>query len=64
MTKKEAREITNDELILRLCKMTVSTTVTKGNIKTAKIICNELSNRGIIDGPLYDEWLDFYQTYL
>lgn len=58
MKKKEVKDGPNEVLIFELCRMMNLSYVAKGNIKTAKMICEELQNRGAIScaEDLFDRW--------
>ena len=60
MTKKEAKTPTNEELILELSFMQASCHILKYQIKAAKIICEELQNRGVIEDAkqMHDKWVN------
>lgn len=63
LTKKEIKEMSNTDLIHRLCSMMYSTRVYKSDITASKNICVELENRGVIESAeiLADKWEKTYR---
>ena len=63
LTKKEIKEMSNTDLIHRLCSMMYSTRVYKSDITASKNICAELESRGVIESAeiLADKWEKTYR---
>lgn len=64
MTRKEIHTKDNDSLIYELCQLMVTgeDKVLKSSLKTAKLICDELQERGVVQNAqkLFEKWQDRY----
>lgn len=65
MTKKEIKNLSNEQLILKLCVMMTESKIFKSSMKEASLICQELKSRKIIEDAagLYQQWETKYILY-
>lgn len=65
MTKKVIQGMTNEDLIFELSRLILSggNRFLKSSIKEAKVICEELQKRGIVEDAeaLHERWVKRYQ---